>query len=133
MSGEADLALVKRTTLLQATPDQREQIRLLADLYEDVLQVVVRNDSDVRGLEDLAGKRIYVGREGSRTEVVAVEVLNGAGVLVNAETRAGTEGDSFGEASMKLQQGVLDAAVFASGTPVEPVTDAMASGCCALL
>lgn len=133
MSGEADLALVKRTTLLQAPFDQRERIRLLADLYEDVLQVVVRNDSDVRRLADLAGKRIYVGRERSGTEAVAVEVLNGAGVAVNEQMRAGTQEDSFGEASRKLRQGLLDAAVFVSGTPVEPVTDTMASGCCALL
>ena len=133
MSGDVDLAFVKRTTLLRASPGQREQIRLLADLYQDVVQVVVRKDSDVRRMQDLVGKRIYVGLDNSGTNVVATEVLSQLGVEVTERMRAGTEGDGFGEVSRKLQQGVLDAAFFAAGRPVDAVKDAMASGCCALL
>ena len=131
--GDADIGLSPRTTLVGVSPEQRSQLRVLADLYHDVVHVLVRKDADVRRLRDLAGKKVYVGRDGSGMVPVAVEILNTIGVEVTETTRAGTTGDGFGEASRKLQQAILDAAFVFGGMPTEAVSTAMESGCCELL
>jgi TRAP transporter TAXI family solute receptor len=47
----------------------------LAQLYDDYLQVVVRDNSPVGTLADLAGRRVSVGPRGSGTALVADHVL----------------------------------------------------------
>jgi TRAP transporter TAXI family solute receptor len=47
----------------------------LAQLYDDYLQVVVRDSSDIGTMADLAGRRVSVGPRGSGTELVATRVL----------------------------------------------------------
>ena len=113
--------------------EQAEQIRLIAELYEDVVQVVVRKDSGIRSLGDLRGKRVYVGKDGSGTQVMAREMLDTVGVEVTVSMRNGTEQDGLSAASEKLVNGDLDAAIFMAGTPTAAVKQAMASGECELL
>ena len=64
----ADLAFVQSTALAMASSDQREKLRALAGLYRDFIQVVVRGDSKIKGLADLRGKRVYIGKDGSGNE-----------------------------------------------------------------
>ena len=127
------LGLAQKTTLLRMSADQRSQIRVLADLYQDVVQVLVRRDSNIRQLQDLVGRRVYVGREASGTRIIATEVLAQVGIPVMEAMTVGTDEDGYRDASLKLQRGVIDAAFFASGTPTEAVGNAMAAGCCDLL
>ena len=132
-SGRVDIGLSPRTSLVLLSPEQRGRLRVLADLYRDVVQVMVRHEAGVHRLRDLAGKRVYVGRDGSGLVPLATGILNHVGVDVTPSTRAGTSSDAFSAASLKLQQGVVDAAFVLAGTPTTAVTAAMTSGCCALL
>ena len=93
----------------------------------------MRKDADVRRLRDLAGKRVYVGSDGSGVLLVAVRILDAVGVEVTDTMRVGTTRDALGEASIKLQQAILNAAFVVGGMPTRAVTDAMESGCCELL
>jgi len=47
----------------------------LAQLYDDYVQVVVRDSSDIGTMADLAGRRVSVGPRDSGTELVAKRVL----------------------------------------------------------
>ena len=130
---EAQLGFVATTALVGIPVQQAEQIRLIAELYEDVVQVVVRKDSGIKSLGDLRDKRVYVGKDGSGTQVMAREMLDSVGVEVTVSMRNGTQNDGLSAASEKLVNGDLDATIFMAGTPTAAVKQAMESGECELL
>lgn len=59
-------------------------VTAIARLYDEYLQVVVRDDSDVDELADLAGLTVSLGAENSGVNVIAARVLDAAGVDVGA-------------------------------------------------
>ena len=91
----AEIAFGATSALVGISPEQREQIRFIADLYDDIVQVVVRKDSDIESLEDLLGKRVYIGKNGSGTQTMAREVLLSMGIEVTDQMRHGTEEDGL--------------------------------------
>jgi len=134
-SDSADLAFVANTSLsrwAEQNPGQRDRIQILANLYTGVVQVVVRNDAGIDRLEDLSGKRIYVGRKNSGTRPIAEGILRTIGVLEPGE-RTTPSKDSYAKAAERLEKNELDAAIFASGTPTEAVKRLMQTGKCKLL
>lgn len=69
MRGDADLALALADTVYQAytgTDDfegrQIENIRALASVYPNAVQLVTLAESDIESIADLAGKRVSVGK-----------------------------------------------------------------------
>ncbi|WP_217181385.1 TAXI family TRAP transporter solute-binding subunit [Streptomyces sp. AC495_CC817] len=56
------------------------QIEAVARLYDEYLHIVVRGDSDIASIADLAGRRVSLGAENSGVNVIAVRVLEAAGV-----------------------------------------------------
>ena len=130
---EADLAFVNTRAVVDLPENQRGEIRLLADLYDEFVQVVVHKDSGIRAFRDLHDRRIYIGAAGSGNESTALEVLGGLGVEVTAEMRKGTLEDSYEEAVFKLQRREIDAAFYVSGIPAKAVDRARASGECTML
>ena len=123
----ADLAFVQSTALAMTTQDQQEKIRVLARLYTDVVQFVVRRESGIARLADLKGKRVYIGRDHSGTEQIAAALLGAVGIHEADYTRLGAN-DNYEDASRMLQEGDLDAAIFCSGTPTEAVKRALLEG-----
>lgn len=59
---------------------ERLPIRAVANLYDEYVHLVVRADSDILGIDDLAGRRISLGAENSGVNVVATRILDAAGV-----------------------------------------------------
>lgn len=92
----------------------------LAGVYEDYLQIVVRADSPIRTVKDLAGKRVSTGPAGSGTELVAFRVLDIAGI-----TAFHIEGQqlSTAEAAQRLRTGGLDAFFALGGLPTPAIAD----------
>ncbi len=127
--GEADLALVFEPALIRADEAERAGIRVLARLYMDVAQVVVRTDSGILDVEDLRGKRVYIGSEGSGTRIVSQDILAAVGVSEFTSVRA----TGYDEAAEKLLSGELDAAFFVAGAPAAATKRAMDSRQCRLL
>ena len=124
---QADLALVMSTTLATASQDQRDEIRALASLYRDVIQVVVRSDSDIRKLSDLRGKKVYIGKDGSGTKQIARAMLKAVKIEDEDYEREGHT-KSFAHASRMLKSGELDAAIYCAGTPTDAVREAVEQG-----
>ena len=73
-SGEADFAIV------QSGEENSDQVRVVAKLYSEVLHILVPRLSDLRTLDDLSGKRICLGEEGSGSRVVSEPLLAHFGV-----------------------------------------------------
>jgi TRAP transporter TAXI family solute receptor len=130
ISGEADLALVVGPVM--ASHPQVEQVRAVMALYGDVWQVVVRKDASVRDLEDLRGKRIFVGADRSGTKWGATRVLRvGAGLSEADYHRVNVH--SYSAAARELESGRAQAAFFITATPATAISEVLASGCCRLL
>ena len=128
-SDSVELALVANSALV-AVKDSLQDIRVVAVLYSDEMQVIVSKASGVERLQDLEGKRVYLGKDESGNRTVALEMLGSVGIESTAleRMRSDNENDSYQDASRKLIEGSLDAGFFLGGTPVAAVDNAMATG-----
>jgi TRAP transporter TAXI family solute receptor len=109
--GEAQLALVSNHVPASS------RVRLVAVLYEETLQVVVRADAGIATPFDLRGRRVSVGADASGTESIAESVLHHFGLGDADLDRRNT---TTTEAAEQLERGELDGAFFVAGmrTPI---------------
>ena len=96
-----------------------ENIRGVATLYPEVIQIVVRADSGIKTLKDLAGKKVVVGAQGSGTAVNAEQILRAAGIWdrvtpIYADFRQGVQ---------MLKLGQVDAVFITAGIPTAAVVE----------
>ncbi len=98
-------------------------IRTLAVLYPNRMHAVTVQQSGIRDLSQLAGKRVSVGSPGSATELMAVRVLEAYGIDQSVER----ERLSAVESVNALKDGKIDAFFFAAGLPTASVTDLAAT------
>ena len=82
-----------------------KELRGIATLYPEPIQIVVRADSDIKTLQDLKGKKVVVGAAGSGCAATAERVLKAAGVWNDIEPVYQT----FEEAAQSLVLGQVDA------------------------
>ncbi|HIH73047.1 MAG: uncharacterized protein PWP49_1546 [Thermococcaceae archaeon] len=94
-----------------------KNIRGVAALYPETVQFIVRADSDIKTLQDLAGKKVAIGAPGSGVAVAAEQVLKAAGIWDSIEK----VNQDFNEASQSLKLGQVDAAIIVSGIPTPSV------------
>lgn len=87
--GEAQLGFAQSDAIADAVAgtgdfDRPLPIRAAARLYDEYVHVVVRADSGIRHVADLAGHTISLGGQGSGVSVVARRVLEASDVPVTA-------------------------------------------------
>lgn len=102
------------------------QVRALAVLYTNHMQVVTTAAAGVRSMTDLRGKRISTGAPGSATEGMAFRLIEAAGLDREKDFRA-RERLSPAESTNAMKDGKLDAYFFVSGVPTSAITDLAAS------
>lgn len=76
-SGEADLAVVQAAAL------KTGEVARLAPLYREVCHIIARKDSGVTRIDDLLGKELILGPEGSGYRCSACVVLSHFGIEPN--------------------------------------------------
>jgi uncharacterized protein len=96
-------------------------VQALATLYPNITQVVVKADSDIESLEDLRGRTVSVGSPGSGTEVIALRLLNVAGLDADEDLAKRQLG--VGESVQALRDGSIEAFFWSGGVPTGAVTD----------
>ena len=93
-------------------------LRTVSNLYPDYIHLVVRRDSPIRTLKDLAGKKVSLGNEGSGTLAHARLVLDAWGL---PERRIKAQFLQTSLAADVLAKGEIDAFFLVDGTPAPSV------------
>lgn len=118
--GKVEMAFVMSDALSQALNGEEsfseplDGISQIATLYPNVVQIVARADAGIETIEDLVGKRVAVGDQGSGVELNARALLNGHGITYD-DLQADYLG--YAEAADGLNAGRIDAAFLTSGLP----------------
>ncbi len=126
--GDVDFAMVQNDIAYYAfngeemfdDQDPMENLRGIATLYPETIQIVADANAGINSIEDLVGKRVAVGAPGSGTEANARQILAAHGISYDDFT---ADFLSFGEAADNLRDGNVDAAFVTAGTPTAAITD----------
>ncbi len=97
-----------------------KNLRGIASLFPESLQLVVRDDSAIRTLADLRGKHISLGQPASGTVADARLVLAAAGLTEKSMT---AEYLRPGMAAANVKNGTLDGFFIIGGVPVPAIRD----------
>ncbi len=117
---KVEMAFVMNDALSQALNGEEsfseplEGITQIANLYPNVVQIVARADAGIEAIEDLAGKRVAVGDQGSGVEINARALLDGHDITYD-DFQVDYLG--YAEAADGLSGGTIDAAFLTSGLP----------------
>ncbi|HEV2931293.1 MAG TPA: TAXI family TRAP transporter solute-binding subunit [Propionibacteriaceae bacterium] len=100
----------------------KEQVpaQALARLYTNYTQVVATAGKGIDRIEDLKGKRVSVGSPNSGTEVIALRILEAAGLNPDDLRRQQL---GVAESVQAVMDGSLDAFFWSGGLPTGAVTD----------
>ena len=103
-----------------------KNIRGLSVLYPEVIQIIATEESGIKTVEDLRGKKVAVGGPGSGTEVNARQIMEVHGLSyddINADFL------SFSEAADQLKNKQVDAAFVTAALPTSAVTEIGRASC----
>ncbi|MFI9386935.1 TAXI family TRAP transporter solute-binding subunit [Kutzneria sp. NPDC052558] len=117
----ADVAFVAADA---AAKDGAKGLRALARIYDDYIQVLVRNDSKINSLADLRGHAVSIGSDQSGVKVVALNLLTTAGLPDTSPTYFQ---DTLHDSLTYLVAGQRDALFWSGGLPTPDITKTMKS------
>ncbi len=100
-------------------------LRTLAVLYPHMNHVVTLEGKGIKKVSDLKGKRVSTGAPGSGTEVIAIRILEAAGLNPDKDIKKDRLGAS--ESGGALKDGKIDAYFWSGGVPTSSVLDVAAS------
>ena len=90
-------------------------LRAVFSVHPEPMHVMVRADSGIESVGDMAGKRVNIGNPGSGTRVLAGVLMEAAGVTPDDFSLAAELKSS--EQAAALCDGKIDAAIWAAGLP----------------
>jgi TRAP transporter TAXI family solute receptor len=100
-------------------------LRTLMILYTNIMHVVVAENSGIKSMKDLKGKRLSTGSPGSATEVMAFRVLEAAGIDPSKDITRERLGAS--ESANAVKDKKIDGFFFVVGPPTSAITDLAAT------
>ncbi|AQS60431.1 TAXI family TRAP transporter solute-binding subunit [Desulforamulus ferrireducens] len=100
-----------------------ENMRAVATIYPEIVQLVTLEKSGIKSVADLKGKRVAVGAAGSSVTANAQHVLEAAGLSFEDIDEQYL---SFAEAANGLKDGNIDAAFVTAGVPTAAIQDIIA-------
>ena len=97
-----------------------ENVRAIATLYPEVIQIVATTDSGINTLQDIKSKKFSVGAPGSGVEANARQILDVLGMTYNDFSANYL---SFSESADSLKDKHIDGFLFMSGIPNAAIQD----------
>lgn len=97
-----------------------DDLRAIANLYQESLHIVVRADSAIASIADLKGKRVSLGARGSGTRATAILVLEAYGVGAKKFRALQLP---IATAAEQLRDGKIDALFLVGGPPVPALSE----------
>lgn len=98
----------------------------LGRIYNNFTQLVSSTDAGVTTVAELEGKRVSLGSPGSGTEVIALRILEAAGIDPDADIERAQLG--VAETTEALRDGTIDAGFWSGGLPTGALTDFATTG-----
>lgn len=123
---EVELALVQSDTLdfafnaKEAFKEPLKEMSVIAVLYPEIIQVVIRADSPAKTFRDLKGMKIGVGAPGSGTEANFRQLLDASGL---AKDDVKSQYLSFSESAEQFKDKHIDAFIVTAGIPNAAIMD----------
>jgi len=119
---EAELAIMQNDVLgyavtgteTMAEDGAMPKLKAIAAMYPEAVQLVALANAGIKTVEDLKGKKVCVGDQGSGSETNAKQVLAAYGLSYDD---IDVQYLSFSEASTAMQNGTVDAAFATSALP----------------
>jgi TRAP transporter TAXI family solute receptor len=97
-----------------------DNLRIVATLYPELVQLAVRKYSGIYALEDLRGKRVSLGAVGSGTALDAEAIMAAHGLALTDYKAVHFD---LGDSADHLRLGKVDAFFIIAGTPVPALED----------
>lgn len=133
LAGSIALAFAQSDKQYQAVQGRAEwnrqpqaRLRFLFSLYPETVCLLAAEESGVRMIEDLRGKRVAIGNEGSGQRHNAIQILKATGL--DWEKDLTTSPAPVDEAVKLLLDGEVDALFYTVGQPNEVITTATSGG-----
>jgi TRAP transporter TAXI family solute receptor len=98
-----------------------QNLRGIASLYPETIQIVARADSGIKTVKDIKGKRLVPGDRGSGTEVDALNVLSAYGYTY--KDFASVDWLGFSGAAQRLQDKQADVTFTTAGWPTSAIQE----------
>jgi TRAP transporter TAXI family solute receptor len=102
------------------------QLCTLGKVYDNFTQPVTTAGTGIRTVADLRGKRVSVGSPGSGTEVIALRILEAAGINPDTDIQRSQLG--VAETAQGLRDGTIDAGFWSGGLPTGSLIDLATTG-----
>ena len=123
---KADLALVLADTARAASSGQPPfasavDLRAIGRVYENYLQLVVRNDSTIHAVSDLDGRPLSLGATGSGASLTGDRIVAAAGITPRVQHLP------LADAVSALAAGAIDALLWSGGVPTPALAQLDAS------
>lgn len=138
-SGRATFAVALADAAGQPQDPGEAEVAALGKVYENYVHCVVRRDSGIATIPQLAGRRIAVGQPGSGTSLTTPRLLAAAGLSSSADGAAGTDGTvavvslGLNDGLTALKAGKVDALFWSGGVPTAAIAAAQQEVALALL
>jgi TRAP transporter TAXI family solute receptor len=114
-SGQDTFAIATADAVAGFEGPGKDQLRAIARLYDDYLQLVVPANSPIHRTADLRGRRVGVGQPLSGVNLVARELLTAAGI--DPDTGIQPAPVEVGDAASEMENHQLDAFFWSGGLP----------------
>jgi TRAP transporter TAXI family solute receptor len=131
-SHSIESAFVQNNTAYQAYngTDQFEgnpvkNVRAIASLYPEVIQIVTRKEAGIKTVADLKGKSVIPGDRGSGTAVDAENILKEAGMTF--DDFGSLDWLGFSGIAQRMQDNQADAGFITAGIPTSSVMELVSS------
>jgi uncharacterized protein len=115
---QTDIASYAAEGKLMFENNKVENVKAIATLYPETIQIVTTKESGITSVEDLKGKKVSVGAPGSGTVANAEQILEVHGMTFEDIQKQDL---SFDESTQGIQDGTIDAAFVTAGTPTGAV------------
>lgn len=131
-SGGADLAFALADTAADAVVGKADfegkavAACAIGRLYNNFTQVVTSADTGITSIEGLRGKRVSLGSPGSGTEVIALRILEAAGIDPDGDIKRAQLG--IAETVDALKDGTIDVGFWSGGLPTGALVDLATTG-----
>ena len=132
MAGDLEFGVVQSDRQYQAVKGLAEwadkgpqkDLRAMFTIHPESITLVAADDSGIKTIDDLKGKRVNIGNPGSGQRQNSIDALTAAGIDYEKDLQA--EGVKAAEAPGLLQDGRIDAFFYTVGHPSGAIKEATA-------